>query len=85
MGTFFNGECNEGRDFFYTFSEVWLCWDLTEKKFVALKVVKSASHYTGDRDPNIKSPYRRGRGLEPSSDPGSYFHSIFAQKPPWTR
>lgn len=26
--------------------QVWLCWDLTEKKFVALKVVKSASHYT---------------------------------------
>ena len=25
---------------------MWLCWDLTEKKFVALKVVKSASHYT---------------------------------------
>ena len=48
MGTFFNGECNEGRDYFlYFFSEVWLCWDLTEKKFVALKVVKSASHYTG--------------------------------------
>ena len=29
------------------FTQVWLCWDLTEKKFVALKVVKSASHYTG--------------------------------------
>jgi len=28
------------------FSTVWLCWDLHEKKFVALKVVKSASHYT---------------------------------------
>ena len=28
-------------------TQVWLCWDLTEKKFVALKVVKSASHYTG--------------------------------------
>jgi serine/threonine protein kinase len=25
---------------------VWLCWDLVDKKFVALKVVKSASHYT---------------------------------------
>merc|ERR1712179_783111 len=25
---------------------VWLCWDLQDKKFVALKVVKSASHYT---------------------------------------
>jgi serine/threonine protein kinase len=28
------------------FSTVWLCWDLLEKKFVALKVVKSAPHYT---------------------------------------
>jgi len=28
------------------FSTVWLCWDLNEKKFVALKVVKSAAHYT---------------------------------------
>ncbi|KAF4532624.1 hypothetical protein B566_EDAN011537 [Ephemera danica] len=28
------------------FSTVWLCWDLMDKRFVALKVVKSASHYT---------------------------------------
>ncbi|XKL63267.1 hypothetical protein PGB90_005631 [Kerria lacca] len=28
------------------FSTVWLCWDLTDKRFVALKVVKSASHFT---------------------------------------
>ncbi len=28
------------------FSTVWLCWDLLDKKFVALKVVKSAAHYT---------------------------------------
>jgi len=28
------------------FSTVWLCWDLTDKTFVALKVVKSAAHYT---------------------------------------
>ena len=28
------------------FSTVWLCWDLQAKRFVALKVVKSASHYT---------------------------------------
>lgn len=28
------------------FSTVWLCWDLVAKRFVALKVVKSASHYT---------------------------------------
>ncbi|XP_046406660.1 SRSF protein kinase 1-like isoform X2 [Ischnura elegans] len=28
------------------FSTVWLCWDLRDKRFVALKVVKSAYHYT---------------------------------------
>ncbi|XP_013384129.1 SRSF protein kinase 3 isoform X2 [Lingula anatina] len=28
------------------FSTVWLCWDLQMKRFVALKVVKSAQHYT---------------------------------------
>lgn len=28
------------------FSTVWLCWDMTAKRFVALKVVKSAQHYT---------------------------------------
>ncbi|XP_076670564.1 SR splicing factor protein kinase isoform X1 [Andrena cerasifolii] len=27
------------------FSTVWLCWDLQDKRFVALKVVKSASHF----------------------------------------
>ncbi|XP_072394199.1 SRSF protein kinase 1 [Diabrotica undecimpunctata] len=28
------------------FSTVWLCWDLEEKRFVALKIVKSADHFT---------------------------------------
>lgn len=28
------------------FSTVWLCWDLQDKRFVALKVVKSATHFT---------------------------------------
>ncbi|XP_066589980.1 SRSF protein kinase 3-like isoform X2 [Prorops nasuta] len=28
------------------FSTVWLCWDLQDKRYVALKVVKSASHFT---------------------------------------
>lgn len=28
------------------FSTVWLSWDLHSKRFVALKVVKSASHFT---------------------------------------
>lgn len=28
------------------FSTVWLCWDLEDKRFVALKIVKSAQHFT---------------------------------------
>ncbi|XP_046396348.1 SRSF protein kinase 3 [Ischnura elegans] len=28
------------------FSTVWLCWDLVDKRYVALKVVKSESHFT---------------------------------------
>lgn len=28
------------------FSTVWLCWDLVDRRFVALKVVKSAPHFT---------------------------------------
>lgn len=36
------------------FSTVWLCWDLVGKRFVALKVVKSASHYTDTALDEIK-------------------------------
>ncbi|XP_076307907.1 SRSF protein kinase 3-like isoform X2 [Tachypleus tridentatus] len=36
------------------FSTVWLCWDLTAKRFVALKVVKSASNYTDTALDEIK-------------------------------
>jgi len=36
------------------FSTVWLCWDMTSKRFVALKVVKSASHYTETAVDEIK-------------------------------
>lgn len=28
------------------FSTVWLSWDLQDKRFVAIKVVKSADHFT---------------------------------------
>ncbi|CAI4231063.1 unnamed protein product [Auanema sp. JU1783] len=28
------------------FSTVWLCWDTANKRFVAMKIVKSAEHYT---------------------------------------
>lgn len=36
------------------FSTVWLAWDLTEKRFVALKIVKSAWHYTETAMDEIK-------------------------------
>ncbi|XP_076344638.1 SRSF protein kinase 3-like isoform X2 [Tachypleus tridentatus] len=36
------------------FSTVWLSWDLTAKRFVALKVVKSASNYTDTALDEIK-------------------------------
>merc|ERR1712156_475432 len=36
------------------FSTVWLCWDLQAKRFVALKVVKSAAHYTETAVDEIK-------------------------------
>ncbi|CAL8096472.1 unnamed protein product [Calicophoron daubneyi] len=36
------------------FSTVWLCWDLSAKRFVAMKVVKSALHYTETAVDEIK-------------------------------
>ncbi|GAB1601284.1 SRSF protein kinase 3-like isoform X3 [Argonauta hians] len=36
------------------FSTVWLCWDMVAKRFVALKVVKSALHYTETAQDEIK-------------------------------
>jgi len=36
------------------FSTVWLCWDLTGRRYVALKVVKSATHYTDTALDEIK-------------------------------
>ncbi|WAR26681.1 SRPK1-like protein [Mya arenaria] len=36
------------------FSTVWLCWDLQAKRFVAMKVVKSAQHYTETAIDEIK-------------------------------
>ncbi|XP_065314012.1 SRSF protein kinase 3-like isoform X2 [Gordionus sp. m RMFG-2023] len=36
------------------FSTVWLCWDIKSKGFVAMKVVKSASHYTESALDEIK-------------------------------
>lgn len=36
------------------FSTVWLCWDLCEKRYIALKLVKSASQYTETAVDEIK-------------------------------
>lgn len=36
------------------FSTVWLCWDVIDRRFVALKVVKSAPHFTETAQDEIK-------------------------------
>ncbi|XP_058499642.1 SRSF protein kinase 3 isoform X1 [Solea solea] len=47
IGDLFNGRYHVVRKLGWGhFSTVWLCWDLQRKRFVALKVVKSAAHYT---------------------------------------
>ncbi|XP_055788397.1 SRSF protein kinase 3 isoform X2 [Salvelinus fontinalis] len=47
IGDLFNGRYHVVRKLGWGhFSTVWLCWDLQRKRFVALKVVKSALHYT---------------------------------------
>ncbi|XP_046895221.1 SRSF protein kinase 3 [Hypomesus transpacificus] len=47
VGDLFNGRYHVVRKLGWGhFSTVWLCWDLQRKRFVALKVVKSAQHYT---------------------------------------
>uniref|UniRef100_A0A8C4X255 non-specific serine/threonine protein kinase n=1 Tax=Eptatretus burgeri TaxID=7764 RepID=A0A8C4X255_EPTBU len=47
IGDLFNGRYHVVRKLGWGhFSTVWLCWDLQCKRFVAMKVVKSAQHYT---------------------------------------
>ncbi|XP_030246890.1 SRSF protein kinase 3 isoform X2 [Drosophila navojoa] len=36
------------------FSTVWLCWDLQEKRYVAIKIVKSAQHFAETAKDEIK-------------------------------
>lgn len=36
------------------FSTVWLCWDLQEKRYVAIKIVKSAEHFAETAKDEIK-------------------------------
>jgi len=49
------------------FSTVWLCWDLSHEKFIALKVVKSAKHYTETALDEIKllKSVRETDGMDP--------------------
>ncbi|PAV80590.1 hypothetical protein WR25_11072 isoform B [Diploscapter pachys] len=47
IGDVFHGRYNVLRKLGWGhFSTVWLCWDTLHRKFVALKIVKSADHYT---------------------------------------
>eukprot|EP00080_Pristionchus_pacificus_P008079 PDM68099.1 spk-1 [Pristionchus pacificus] len=47
IGDVFNGKYHVIRKLGWGhFSTVWLCWDTNARKFVALKIVKSAEHYT---------------------------------------
>ncbi|XP_065509427.1 SRSF protein kinase 3 isoform X2 [Caloenas nicobarica] len=47
IGDVFNGRYHVVRKLGWGhFSTVWLCWDMRRKRFVALKVVKSAPQYT---------------------------------------
>ena len=36
------------------FSTVWLCWDTTDKRYIALKIQKSAQRYTETANDEIK-------------------------------
>lgn len=49
------------------FSTVWLCWDLEDKRYVALKIVKSAQHFTETAKDEIKilKAVRDGDPLNP--------------------
>ncbi|KAH8400826.1 hypothetical protein KR009_001206 [Drosophila setifemur] len=48
------------------FSTVWLCWDLQEKRYVAIKIVKSAPHFAETAKDEIKI-LRTVRKTDPSN------------------
>ncbi|XP_017078227.1 SRSF protein kinase 3 [Drosophila eugracilis] len=48
------------------FSTVWLCWDLQEKGYVAIKIVKSAPHFAETAKDEIKI-LRKVRDKDPSN------------------
>ncbi|KAJ8898191.1 hypothetical protein PR048_003551 [Dryococelus australis] len=55
IGDFFQGRYHVARKLGWGhFSTVWLCWDHVDKRYVALKVVKSASHFTETAVDEIK-------------------------------
>ncbi|XP_010897350.1 SRSF protein kinase 1b isoform X2 [Esox lucius] len=55
IGDLFNGRYHVIRKLGWGhFSTVWLAWDIQEKRFVAMKVVKSAEHYTETAMDEIK-------------------------------
>ncbi|XP_033114550.1 SRSF protein kinase 3-like isoform X2 [Anneissia japonica] len=55
IGDLFNGKYHVVRKLGWGhFSTVWLAWDLKDRRYVALKVVKSAAHYTETAVDEIK-------------------------------
>lgn len=48
------------------FSTVWLCWDLQEKSYVAIKIVKSAPHFAETAKDEIRI-LRTVRNMDPSN------------------
>uniref|UniRef100_A0A8C8SZC3 non-specific serine/threonine protein kinase n=1 Tax=Pelusios castaneus TaxID=367368 RepID=A0A8C8SZC3_9SAUR len=55
IGDLFNGRYHVVRKLGWGhFSTVWLCWDIQRKRFVALKVVRSATQYTETAVDEIK-------------------------------
>ncbi|KAI3369469.1 hypothetical protein L3Q82_007684 [Scortum barcoo] len=66
IGDLFNGRYHVIRKLGWGhFSTVWLAWDIQEKRFVAMKVVKSAEHYTETALDEIKL-LRSVRNTDPS-------------------
>uniref|UniRef100_A0A7N6F835 non-specific serine/threonine protein kinase n=1 Tax=Anabas testudineus TaxID=64144 RepID=A0A7N6F835_ANATE len=66
IGDLFNGRYHVIRKLGWGhFSTVWLSWDIQEKRFVAMKVVKSAEHYTETALDEIKL-LRSVRNTDPS-------------------
>ncbi|KAM7414955.1 hypothetical protein PAMA_019666 [Pampus argenteus] len=71
IGDLFNGRYHVIRKLGWGhFSTVWLCWDIQVKNFVAMKVVKSAQHYTETALDEIKllRCVRESDPIDPNKD-----------------